>query len=410
MTTLRARLAALPRNVWAVTFTSLLTDISSEMIVYLLPLFLANVLGVRTSVIGLIEGVAETTSSLLKLFSGWWSDRLGRRKGLTLAGYSLSAFAKPFLLLVQGWPGVLAVRFADRAGKGIRTSPRDALVADSVPAERRGFAFGIHRAGDTFGAFLGVGVALVIVLATQSDTVELSRDTFNLVVLLSLIPAVLGVLVLALVARETRRPPDPNAGPPRLAWKTLPPQFRRFILVLILFTLGNSTDSFIILRAQSLGVSVTATLLMVMTFNLVYTLISGPAGALSDRIGRKRLLVVGWGVYALVYLGFALANAGWQVWALYGVYGLYYALTEGAAKAYVADLTPSAQRGTAYGVMNAAIGLMALPASLVAGILWQGIGGWTGFGPAAPFLFGAVLAGVAGVGLMQFRGETSVQA
>ncbi len=395
----------MPRNVWAVTLTSFLTDISSEMIVYLLPLFLANVLGVRTSVIGLIEGVAETTSSLLKLFSGFWSDRLGRRKPLTVAGYSLSAASKPFLLLVQGWPGVLAVRFFDRAGKGIRTSPRDALIADSVPAERRGAAFGLHRAGDTFGAFIGVGLALVIVLATQSSAVDLTRETFNLVVLISLIPAVLGVIVLALLARETRRPPDPHAGPPKLAWKALPPPFRRFVIVLVVFTLGNSTDAFLILRAQSLGVSVTATLVMVMTFNLIYTLVSGPAGALSDRIGRKRLLVVGWAVYALVYLGFALADAGWQAWVLYGFYGLFYALTEGAAKAYVADLTPPAQRGTAYGVMNAAIGLTALPASLIAGILWQGVGGWTGFGPSAPFLFGALMAGVAGVGLWRVGGS-----
>jgi MFS family permease len=407
--TLRTRLQAVPRNVWVVTLTSLLTDISSEMVVYLLPLFLSGVLGVRTTVIGLIEGIAETTASLLKLASGFWSDRLGQRKGLAVAGYGLSAFAKPFLLLAQSWPGVLAVRFLDRAGKGIRTSPRDALIADSVPAERRGFAFGLHRAGDTLGAFLGVGAALLIVLAAQSETVALTRDTFNTVVLISLIPALVAVAVLAGFAREVRRAPDPAARAPRLSWAGMPPVFRRFLVVLVLFTLGNSSDAFLILRAQSLGVSVAETLLMVMLFNLVYTLISGPAGALSDRVGRKRLLLVGWGVYALVYLGFAVAGAAWQAWALYALYGLYYALTEGAAKAYVADLAPVQLRGTAYGFMNAAVGLAALPASLLAGVLWQGVGGWTGFGPAAPFLFGALMAGVAGVGLMQLRGETSVQ-
>lgn len=410
MTNLWQRLRSLPRNVWAVTLTSLLTDISSEMVVYLLPLFLSNVLGVKTSIIGLIEGVAETTSSLLKLFSGFWSDRMGRRKSLTVAGYGLSTVAKPFLLLVQGWPGVLAVRFVDRAGKGIRTAPRDALIADSVSADRRGFAFGLHRAGDTLGAFIGVGVALLIVLATQSSAVDLSRETFNLVVLISIIPAVLAVIALVMIAREVRRPPDPSAKRPRLAWGALPSAFRHFVIVLVLFTLGNSSDAFLILRAQNLGVSVTATLLMVMTFNLVYTLVSGPAGALSDRIGRKRLLVVGWGVYALVYLGFALAQDGVQAWVLYGFYGLYYALTEGAAKAYVADLTPQAQRGTAYGVMNAAIGLTALPASLIAGILWQGALGWAGFGPAAPFLFGALMAGVAGVGLVRLGARASSHA
>jgi len=385
----------IPRNVWVVTLTSFLTDVSSEMISNLLPLFLFTVLGVRTSMIGLIEGVAETTASLLKVFSGWFSDRLGRRKVLAVLGYGLSTVAKPFLYFATTWGWVLGVRFADRAGKGLRTAPRDALVADSVDERQRGLAFGLHRAGDTAGAFVGLLVALIVLLAAQ-HTGDLERRTFQIVVLLSLIPAVLAVVVLALGAREVKVS-GAGAERPRLSLAGFDHRFRLFLGIVVLFTLGNSSDAFLILRAQSAGLSVAGVLGMMITFNLVYSLVSSPAGALSDRIGRRRLLVAGWLVYSVVYLGFSRATAGWQAWALMAVYGIYYGLSEGAAKAFVADLVPSERRGTAYGVYNAAIGLMALPASLVAGILWQGAGGWEGLGPGAPFLFGAVVALLAAV-------------
>ncbi len=385
----------IPRNVWVVTLTSFLTDVSSEMISNLLPLFLFTVLGVRTSVIGLIEGVAETTASLLKVFSGWFSDRLGRRKVLAVLGYGLSTVAKPFLYFATTWGWVLGVRFADRAGKGLRTAPRDALVADSVNERQRGLAFGLHRAGDTAGAFVGLLVALIVLLTAQRAA-ALERRTFQIVVLLSLIPAVLAVVVLALGAREVKVS-GVGAERPRLSLAGFDRRFRLFLGIVVLFTLGNSSDAFLILRAQNAGLSVAGVLGMMITFNLVYSLVSSPAGALSDRIGRRRLLVAGWLLYAVVYLGFSRATAGWQAWALMGVYGIYYGLSEGAAKAFVADLVPSERRGTAYGVYNAAIGLMALPASLVAGILWQGAGGWEGLGPGAPFLFGAVVALLAAV-------------
>jgi MFS family permease len=385
----------IPRNVWVVTLTSFLTDVSSEMISNLLPLFLFTVLGVRTSLIGLIEGVAETTASLLKVFSGWFSDRLGRRKVLAVLGYGLSTVAKPFLYFATTWGWVLGVRFADRAGKGLRTAPRDALVADSVNERQRGLAFGLHRAGDTAGAFVGLLVALIVLLAAQ-HTAALERRTFQIVVLLSLIPAVLAVVVLALGAREVKVS-GAGAERPRLSLAGFDRRFRLFLGIVVLFTLGNSSDAFLILRAQNAGLSVAGVLGMMLTFNLVYSLVSSPAGALSDRIGRRRLLVAGWLLYAVVYLGFFRATAGWHAWALMGVYGIYYGLTEGAAKAFVADLVPSERRGTAYGVYNAAIGLMAFPASLVAGILWQGAGGWEGLGPGAPFLFGAVVALLAAV-------------
>lgn len=381
---------SLPRNVWVITATSFLTDVSSEMLLNLMPLFLANVLGVKANVIGLIEGIAETTASLLKIFSGWLSDRLRARKWLTVAGYGLSTIAKPFLYVVTSWWGVLAVRVTDRIGKGIRTAPRDALVAASIDADHRGLAFGLHRMGDTLGAATGILIALLIVLATQAGAVTLSRETFQLVVIASIIPAVLAVIVLAAGGQDV--PVTGQAEAPRLTLRGFDRRFYGFLLAVAVFTLGNSADAFLILRAQERGLSVAGVMGMVLTFNLIYALISGPAGMLSDRIGRYRLIVGGWLVYGLLYLGFAMVEQTWQMWALYGLYGIYYGAVEGNARALVADLVPEEKRGTAYGVYNAAVGMLTLPASVIAGLLWSGVGGWTGFGPRAPFLFGAVLA------------------
>ncbi len=389
-------LKALPRNVWVATITSFLTDISSEMIVYLIPLFLSNVLGVRTVIIGLIDGVAETTASVLKLYSGALSDKLGKRKWVAVVGYGLSTLAKPFLLIANSWFWVLGVRFADRVGKGIRNPPRDALVADSIDEAHRGLAFGVHRAGDTFGAFVGLGLAAAIVFLVQSGQTQLlSRSTFQVTVLISVLPAALAVLILALGARDVTT--LTSSSRPILSLRGVDRRFKWFLGIVVLFTLGNSSDSFIVLRGQERGLSVVQVMLMVMTFNLVYAVLAGPLGSLSDRLGRRRILVFGWLAYGLVYLGLALARSGWQVWALFGLYGVYYAATEGVIKALIADLVPEALRGTAYGLHAAAVGLTALPASLIAGLLWQGIGPWSGFGPSAPFFFGAALASLAAV-------------
>ncbi len=380
----------LPRNVWAVTLTSFLTDVSSEMIFNLLPLYLANVLGVRTGLIGFIEGVAETVASLLKVFSGWFSDRLGTRKRLAVGGYALSTVIKPLLYLADSWGAVLAVRFGDRVGKGVRTAPRDALVADSIAADQRGLAFGLHRAGDSAGAFVGVAIALGVVWVSERGALTLSRETFQRLVLISLVPA--GLAVVALIALARERPPGVRGEPPRLSLHGFDAPFRRFLFLVVLFTLGNSADAFLILRAQERGLGVLGILGMLATYNAVYAMASGPAGSLSDRVGRRRLVAGGWLLYAGIYLGFALSTAAWHVWALFAFYGLYYGVVEGAAKALVADLVPTTRRGTAYGLYHAGVGLAALPASVIAGVLWQGLGAWPGLGPAAPFAYGAALA------------------
>ncbi len=391
----------LPRNVWILTATSFLTDISSDMIANLIPLFLYNVLGVRTSVVGLIDGIAETTASLMKLFSGAISDRMGKRKSLTVLGYGLSTLAKPFLYLATTWGWVLGVRFTDRLGKGIRTAPRDALVADSVDQETRGLAFGFQRAADTGGAVLGIVVAIVVIWLAQRNSVSLGESTFRTVVLISLAPAALAVLTLALGARDV-----PIAGErqaPKLRFKSLGRSFVIFMLIMSVFDLGNSSDAFLILRAQERGMSVIGILVMLMAFNLIYALVSAPAGGLSDRLGRRRMITAGWLVYAAIYLGFGLAARTWHIVVLFILYGFYYALAYSTAKAFVADLVPETVRGTAYGTYNAVLGILDFPASVIAGVLWQGVGGWPGLGPSAPFLFGAGTALLASLMMLAWK-------
>lgn len=387
----KRRWRRLPRNVWILTTASFLTDLSSEMVIHLLPLFLANVLGVRTLTIGLIEGVAETTASLVKLLSGRYSDRLGRRKWLTVAGYGLSTAAKPFLALATSWTAVLGIRFVERTGKGIRTAPRDALIADSIDKKQRGLAFGLHRAGDTAGAAGGLLLAMFVIWRWQGAALVLARPTFTTLVWLSLLPAALAVLLLAIGIRE-QAGQVAQGEKKRTTLAALGRPFHKFLIIILLFTLGNSTDAFLVLRAQAAGLSLLQVMGLLLLFNLVYTLVSGPIGSLSDRLGRKRVLVTGWLFYAFIYLGFALARHGGHLLFLFAAYGVYYGLSEGIAKAFVADLVQPDQRGTAYGWFNGAVGLAALPASLLAGLLWQGVGSWPGFGMAAPFLFGGALA------------------
>jgi len=386
-------------NVFFLGLVSFLTDVSSEMIFTLLPLFLANILGAATVVIGFIEGVTESTASLLKLFSGWFSDRLGKRKSLAFIGYLLSTLAKPFMYIATTWGLVLGVRFADRFGKGVRTAPRDALVADSVLAEQRGKAFGFHRAMDTSGAAMGLVTAAIVVFFLQRGTLELIRDTYQWLVLIGIIPAVLSLFIFLFI-REAKKNSSPQSysecseksSQDKKAGFDI--RFKLFLGIVFLFTLGNSSDAFLILRAQNLGNSVLYILLMLILFNVVYATVSIPAGILSDKLGRRRIIVLGWLVYALTYLGFAVTSASWQIWLLFALYGVYYGLAEGVARAFVADLVPEDRCGTAYGLFHGVVGITLLPASIIAGWLWQAIS------PAAPFYFGASLAFLAMIGLL----------
>lgn len=395
------------RNVFILGWVSFLTDVSSEMIFTVLPLFLLNVLKVGTPIIGLIEGLAEGTASLLKLASGWLSDRLGQRKGLAVLGYTLSTLAKPFLYIASSWGVVLAVRWTDRVGKGIRTAPRDALVADSSSAREMGRSFGFHRGMDTMGAVLGLALAALIVYLVQRGRIELTWDSFRTLVLVGIGPAVLSVILLLLFVKERRKGPAPqacDAAPARPECKetakVMPDgRFKIFLVLIVLFTLGNSSDAFLILRAQNLGFSAYQVLLLFVAFNLVYALAALPAGVISDKLGRRRVMLVGWSIYALAYLGFALASEVWHVWLLFALYGLYYGVSEGVCRAFVCDLVPVNVRGASYGWYHTAVGISLLPASVIAGWLWHLIG------PAAPFYFGAALAGTAMLGLALFIRE-----
>jgi MFS family permease len=383
--------AQLDPTVRALGVVSLLNDFSSEVAVRTLPLFLANVLGVRTTVIGLIEGIAESTSTLLKLVSGHLSDRIGHKKALALWGYGLSNFTKPLLYFANSWGLVLLVRFLDRVGKGIRTAPRDALIADVTAPEMRGRAFGFNKAMDKAGAVIGLLVAAAVIYLSQQDTVALTRDSYQWLVLLAIVP---GLAAVGVMAKWVEEQPKPFNGSPRLAWSQMDGRFWAFIAVLTIFTLGNSSDAFLMLRAQTLGLSTVEIFLVVALFNLVVTLTSTKGGALSDTLGRRGLIVSGWLIYALIYLGFAFASAWWHVWILYAGYGLYYGAFLGASSALIADLVPDYLRGTAYGIFNAALGVVAFPASLLAGLLWD----W--YGPTAPFVAGGALALLATIGLL----------
>ncbi|MBE0481002.1 MAG: MFS transporter [Dehalococcoidia bacterium] len=393
----QSKVLGLSRNVFFLGIVSFLTDISSEMIFAVMPLFLFNVLRVGTPVIGLIEGIAEGTASLVKLGSGWLSDRLSRRKNLAVLGYGLSALIKPVLYFATAWSTVLGIRFADRVGKGIRSAPRDALIADSTTPGEMGRSFGFHRGMDTLGAVIGLSLAAAIIYSIQKGGLELSRESFQTLVLAGIGPALLAVVVLFFFVRERRRrsapAPEPQSpatvGAVGRSGKGFDLRFKIFLGVIVLFTLGNSSDAFLVLRAQDLGLSVVEVLLLFVFFNAVYAFASLPAGLASDRLGRRGLLVTGWCVYALAYLGFALASSPWHVWLLFGVYGLYSGMVEGVSRAFVADLVPVERRGTAYGLFNAAVGLSLLPASIIAGWLWFL------FSPQAPFLLGAALAAAA---------------
>ena len=387
------------RNVVLLGIVSLLTDVSSELLVYVVPLFLANVLAATPTVIGIVEGVAESVAAFVKLGSGVLSDRIRRRTVLVGTGYGASVAAKALYVVAASWPVVLLARVGDRVGKGIRTAPRDALIADSIEPGARGRAFGLHRAMDTVGAVIGVALAAAIVGATQGDAVLIEAETFRLLALAALVPGLLALVVIAAgvrdVPRPERTPVAPATAPAARPGGGFPAPFWVFVAAVGIFTLGNSSDAFVALRSQALGVSVRDLLLVVIAFNVVDAVVAWPVGALSDRIGRRRLLALGWGLYAATYAGFALAGGAAAVLPLWLLYGAYYGVNEAVGRALVADLARPELRATAYGIVNAVTGLAILAASIVAGLLWDGVG------QAAPFWFGAACA-VGGIVLLAF--------
>jgi MFS family permease len=379
-----ARLRELPAAVWLIGAISLINDSASDMLYPLIPLYLASVLMAGPKALGLIEGVAEATASLLKLFSGVIHDRLQRAKPWILWGYGLAGFARPLIAFVNAWPWLLAIRFADRVGKGLRTSPRDALLAASIAPERRGLAFGVHRAMDNAGAVVGPLTASILLAAGLG-----LREVF----LWSVVPALLCVL-LALAIRE----PKPVAvSPARFNWRMgdLPPVFKRYLVVVALFSLGNSSNMFLLLRAKELGVAEATVPLLWMTVSVVAMLFAAPLSALSDSVGRVRLLVAGYVAYGLVYLALGLlAHDGAILFATFAAYGLFMAATEGVEKALVADLAPQEKRGTAYGWFNLTAGIMLLPASVIFGWIYQS------FSPLAAFSFSSASAVLAAILLL----------
>jgi len=390
------RYRGLPRNVVAIGLVSLLNDASSEIIYPLLPFFLAHSLGASARAIGTIEGLAESVSSLLKLFAGYLSDRLAKRKLLVVAGYSLASIARPLLAFATSWSQVLAIRLTDRVGKGIRTSPRDAMIADTVSVEQRGLAFGFHRAMDHGGAVIGPLIGYVLVLIFVAKASSPTTSEFSKIFLAASVPAFLAVLVAIFFMRESPVHATPNSHVAKLSLRGFDSNFKRFLLVLALFTLSNSSDSFLILRATESGVSVAMVPLLWAAHHGSKVLSSLLGGDLSDRLGRKRLIISGWILYAAVYAGFAFATNKASLWILFLIYGIYFGLAEGAEKALVADLVRPEQRGTAYGLYNLAFGVTVFPASFLMGMIWD----WKG--PAVAFLMSAVMGATAAALLLIF--------
>jgi MFS family permease len=375
-------------NIIILGITSLLTDISSEMVYPVLPIFLVTTLGASPAILGMIEGIAESLASLMKVFSGFWSDKIKQRKPFTIFGYSSSGVGKLFLFFATGWHAVLAGRIIDRFGKGVRTAPRDAIIADSSVAGKRGAAYGLHRTMDTIGAITGVILAYLLVSNIKNPV----RADFQKIFLWSLVPAFLGVVFLFLV-REKKATAKIEAKKIKFQWKTLDKRLKMFLIFSFIFTLGNSSNQFLLLRAQNLGNTLPTVILMYLVYNIVYVLFAYPAARLSDKIGKKKILVAGYLFYGLVYLGFGAFTSSAMLWILFGVYGLYIGFTEGVEKALVADIAPQDLKATAIGLHATLVGIGLLPASVLAGFLWKI------FGPAAPFYFGGVMGVVSSIGL-----------
>ncbi len=394
------KIAGVERNVFFTGLVSFFMDFSSEMIYPLVPIFLSSVLGVNKSIIGLIEGIAESTASLLKVFSGWLSDKIGKRKILMIAGYGISTLSRPIVALSTLWGHVLTFRFVDRLGKGIRGAPRDAIIAESTPHKDLGRSFGFHRAMDTLGAVAGPAIAFLML--------SLFTGNYRLVFWLSMIPGIIAVMVIVFFIKDAkdkktisvpmdRRDAYPTGeydpkhsrsgvSPDLFSLKNFDWRFKVFVCIVALFTLGNSSDVFLILRATNIGIKETQIPILYLSFNLVYSLVSFPAGIISDRIGRKRVMLAGFLLFGIVYWGFAVSSEKWHIWGLFILYGVFMGLTEGIHKAYLGTVIPEGRKATGYGIYSTFAGLAVLPASIIGGYLWDKIG------PHATFYYGAITA------------------
>lgn len=368
------------KNVTIAGLVSFFMDVSSEMIYPLVPLFLANVMGVSNSVIGLIEGLAESTASLLKIFSGWFSDKIGNRKWLMAVGYGISTLSRPIMALALGWHQVMGSRLVDRFGKGIRTAPRDAIIAESTDSAYLGRAFGLHRSMDTLGAVVGPALAFFLLSALSND--------YRKVFWLSMIPGVIAVLLIVFFITEKKKPSSAIANRPKLTFRHFDWRFKFFVFIAGIFALGNSSDVFLILRAQQVGVPTAMIPVIYLVFNVVYSLSSIPSGMAADRFGKKRIILLGFLLFAVLYGGFAIASGTRAIWMLYGLYGLFMGLTEGIQKAFLTTIIPADFKATAFGVYNTIVGIAMLPASLIGGFLWNQVS------PSATFYFGSITAAI----------------
>ena len=369
--------SGISKNVFVLGLVSFFNDVASEMIYPIVPIFLTSVLGAPVAIVGLIEGIAESTASILKVISGWLSDKWQKRKPFVVAGYSFSAISKILLSLAYSWPFVLFARFVDRFGKGTRTSARDALITESSENKVRGRAFGFHRTLDTLGAVVGPLIALL--------AIHFLDNNFRLIFFLAFIPAFIGILLLLFFVKEKKKEAN-SLNTFHFNWRELNPSFKIFLLISLIFALGNSSDAFLILRAQNLGLSLILVVLAYVFFNFTYAIFSMPAGIISDKIGPKKVLLAGFLLFSAVYLFFGLAHSSLLLWLLFPIYGIYMALTEGVGKAYISNLVPQEKVGTAFGVYQTTIGLCTFFASLIAGLLW------TYIDVSTPFIFGSIMA------------------
>jgi MFS family permease len=364
------------KNVFVAGLVSFFMDVSSEMIYPLVPLFLANVLGVNKAVIGLIEGIAESTASLLKVFSGWFSDRIGNRKWLMAIGYGISTLSRPIVALAAGWQHVMSSRFMDRFGKGVRTAPRDAIIAESSDKAFLGRAFSFHRSLDTLGAVVGPALAFF--------SLGIFSNNYRAVFWLSMIPGIIAVLLIIFFITEVKKISIAQSERPKIAFKHFDWRFKFFVLIAAIFAVGNSSDVFLILKAQQIGIPTLMIPVVYLLFNLVYSLSAIPAGIAADRFGKKRVIFLGFLLFAFIYYGFAVVRDTTAIWVLFGFYGLFMGLTEGIQKAFLATIIPPDFKATAFGVYSTVVGLAMFPASLIGGWLWDNIS------PSATFYFGTI--------------------